>query len=170
MSPSFIAAHSAGVCSGTVNFKRAAWGISLDLVGNCFSSDVAAHQEETDALRSLRGDEGRSRGLQAVPVGAERLRQGPDVQGVAVDEDRERGEGQLFRAEIRKDAGTDQIADAGRHRGEPAESRGDGPDTETVQERFVLRVFGVEMGEFSLTQVPGGRSDTCGRRHRSWTA
>lgn len=69
-------------------------------------------------------------------MGTERVRQRAHVQGVAVDEDRERGAGQLLGAQVREDAGADQVADARGHRGQSAESRRDRANPQTLSQRY----------------------------------
>lgn len=101
----------------------------------CLSSNFAQDQKETHAVRSIGGHERRSGRLQALFMGAKRVRQRADVPRMVVDENRERREGQLFGPEIRQDAGEDQVADAGGYSGQPAEPRGNRSNPKAVQER-----------------------------------
>lgn len=61
-----------------------------------------------------------------------------------VDENRERREGELLRAEVREDAGAHEESDAGGHRGESRQSRGNRTDSEAVQVRHRLRSNSVD--------------------------
>lgn len=54
------------------------------------SSNVVKNPKKTNPVRGHGGDQRRSGRVQAVPVGAERIRQRSDVQRVAVDENRQR--------------------------------------------------------------------------------
>lgn len=99
------------------------------------SKNVSSDKTQADPLRSVSRDKGRGGRLQAVPLGTKRLRQRADVQGMAPDENRQRGEGQLLGAEVRADAGTHEVANARGHSGQPAEPRGDRTDSQTVPKR-----------------------------------
>jgi len=52
-----------------------------------------------------------------------------------VDENCQRREGKLFRAEICEDARADEKSNVGGHCGESRESRGNGANSETIQVR-----------------------------------
>lgn len=90
-------------------------------------------------LTGVGGDARRGRCLQAVPVGAVCVRERSDVPRVDPDEDREWRARQLLGAQVRAHAGAHPQPDAGGHRGQSAEPRGDRPDTETVQVGVVSR-------------------------------
>ena len=134
-------------------------------------------QVQPDEIRDKRRHQRRSGSVQAVPLGAIGLLERSDVPRLDPRQDRERGEEQLLSAQVRTDARADKVADARRPGGEPAESRGDRADPETLQVRCQKALLGGQkskrIGSISLSRNLtdaglGDQSGTCGRpRHSS---
>lgn len=88
----------------------------------------------------VRGDAGRGRCVQALPVGAVCVRQGAHVPRVAAHKDCERWARQLLCAQIRAHAGAHALSNARGHCCQPCEPRRDRPDSQTISVSGLIAV------------------------------
>ena len=75
----------------------------------------------TNEVRGERGDEGRGGRLQALPLGAVRVHQGPNVPRLDTRQDCKRRAEQLLGSKVCKNAGKNEVSDAGGPGGKPTE-------------------------------------------------